>query len=492
MAQFNLLPDETDTDKDFVKEPEVDPETDTVKLNKLREQTSNENDQSEKENHQKYHLETPMMKRKPLAPLSTISKSTTRLGRIGLGPPKRISPKSDEESLQQTPAFQEYNVDQIFDHSPLVTPYNNNVQPRPIDRSISEESLPQTESLYTDDKAEVEKIRKIAVNGIPYRLLSLIGQGGSSKVYKILSSKGEMLALKKVKLHGLDPATLGGYTNEISLLKRLKNHPFIIDLVDFELNKDRGVLLMILEYGEIDLSQMLIKRKQEGLSDENFIRYFWQEMLKIVNCIHEERIIHCDLKPANFLLVNGNLKLIDFGISKTLSSNTTSVIREEQVGTINYMSPEALSENSQGGLNESGKNKIGRSSDVWSLGCILYEMTFGRPPFAHIKPLLLRLQRIMDPEYDIQYPEGVSDSLVDALKKCFIRNPKERFSIPQLLSHSFVTPLTRSTNEVTLSHNKLKYLIESVMKLKHDRSNEVDQNALVQLILEKFLVRITK
>jgi serine/threonine-protein kinase TTK/MPS1 len=60
--------------------------------------------------------------------------------------------------------------------------------------------------------------------------------------------------------------------------------------------------------------------------------------------VHKERMVHSDLKPANFLMVKGQLKLIDFGIAKTCGSNTTSIQRETQVGTVDYMSPESLGE----------------------------------------------------------------------------------------------------------------------------------------------------
>ena len=64
--------------------------------------------------------------------------------------------------------------------------------------------------------------------------------------------------------------------------------------------------------------------------------------VQAVHNIHEARIVHSDLKPANFLMVEGTLKLIDFGIAKAIQSDTTSIARESQVGTLNYMSPEAI------------------------------------------------------------------------------------------------------------------------------------------------------
>ena len=74
----------------------------------------------------------------------------------------------------------------------------------------------------------------------------------------------------------------------------------------------------------------------------NYIRLLWQQMLSSVNTIHQISIIHSDLKPANFLFVRGCLKLIDFGIARTIAPDTTSVLRDSQVGTLNYISPEAL------------------------------------------------------------------------------------------------------------------------------------------------------
>ena len=95
----------------------------------------------------------------------------------------------------------------------------------------------------------------------------------------------------------------------------------------------------ILECGETDLRSYL---KSIQKLDFNFIRLTWQQMLTAVHNIHKHNIIHSDLKPANFLFVKGTLKLIDFGIARSLAPEATSVLRDSHVGTINYISPEAL------------------------------------------------------------------------------------------------------------------------------------------------------
>jgi serine/threonine-protein kinase TTK/MPS1 len=104
-----------------------------------------------------------------------------------------------------------------------------------------------------------------------------------------------------------------------------------------QVHRGEGIIYMVLEYGDIDLSRLLqrhekAKRERRGAAgndgwevDENFIRLYWEQMLLAVRTIHEARIVHSDLKPANFLIVEGQLKLIDFGIAKAIQSGAYSL-----------------------------------------------------------------------------------------------------------------------------------------------------------------------
>ena len=94
---------------------------------------------------------------------------------------------------------------------------------------------------------------------------------------------------------------------------------------------------MILEFGEIDLEKMLQKDLETGRITINRLRNYWEQMVQAVQAIHNQNIIHSDLKPANFLLVSGSLKLIDFGIAKAIQNDTTNIHRDHQSGTVNYM-----------------------------------------------------------------------------------------------------------------------------------------------------------
>ena len=183
----------------------------------------------------------------------------------------------------------------------------------------------------------------------------------------------------------------------------------------------------------------------------HFVRLTWQQMLEAVAVIHAARIVHGDLKPANFLFVRGTLKLIDFGIARAISSDTTNVYRETQVGTLNYMSPEAIRDTS-GGACASGKPrlKLGRASDVWSLGCILYQMVYGVTPFAELQ-LIAKLQAIVDERHAIRFGRptplfgargggagAVDEACVTCLRACLTREPSRRATIDGLLAHAFL------------------------------------------------------
>ncbi|ORY86576.1 Pkinase-domain-containing protein [Neocallimastix californiae] len=298
--------------------------------------------------------------------------------------------------------------------------------------------------------------------------LQQIGRGGTSKVYKVLSQEGKILALKKIDINGSDKTAFQGYINEINLLNHLKNNSRIIQLMDSEINRDTNSIYMVMECGEIDLARLL--QKEGNKISISSIKMYWEQMLKAVHAIHEENIIHSDLKPANFLLVGGALKLIDFGIAKAIPNDTTNIHRETQTGTVNYMSPESISDfNADVDSDQRPDFKISRASDVWSLGCILYQMVYGKPPFFRENTIFKKFKAIVNIKYQIAFSSDrnqfrlessqnqsssssnsnenngtynindfVSSPLIEVMKLCLQREPKKRPTIPQLLQQAFI------------------------------------------------------
>ncbi|XP_032225768.2 dual specificity protein kinase Ttk isoform X2 [Nematostella vectensis] len=211
------------------------------------------------------------------------------------------------------------------------------------------------------------KVETIAVNGKIYHKLEKIGRGGSSQVFRAFDGK-RMLAVKQVSLEDADDVIIESYINEITLLNQLQGCDHIIKLYNWELNKEEKTILLVLEAGTMDLSTFL--RKNRGCLSSTHLAVYWEQMLRAVNVIHERGIVHSDLKPANFLFVDVQLKLIDFGIANAIQGDQTSIQRDTQIGTLNFMAPEAFLDvsNAHHSHQRSGAKpcmKIGRASDLF-------------------------------------------------------------------------------------------------------------------------------
>lgn len=293
--------------------------------------------------------------------------------------------------------------------------------------------------------------KHMVINGHCYMWINLLGKGGSSQVYEVFDETlSEVCALKVVNL-GEDPLVRQCYLNEIELLKNLQGNPYVIKMLEYELRESENTLYVVMEKGDIDLATFLKTRRTE--IDFAFIKYHWNEMLRCVKVIHDRKIVHSDLKPANFLLVKGSLKLIDFGIAVGIPSDMTTAVKESQMGTLSYMAPEVLQ-----GEKIDGKFKIPLKADVWSLGCILYNMVYGHLPFP-MKSQTAKIAAILNPEYAIDF-SGCRDSLlVDVLKRCLVRDIHKRADVNELLEHPYLTGhLSRESQSSSLCGPKFDYL----------------------------------
>ena len=191
---------------------------------------------------------------------------------------------------------------------------------------------------------------------------------------------------------------------------------------------------------------------------------YWHQMLEAVHFIHEKgNLVHSDLKPANFLMAKGRLKLIDFGIAQKIPIGTIHISREAIIGTPNYMAPEAIKIAKAHGRRV---YKAGKASDVWSLGCILYQMVYGRPPFDRLSGEK-KLEAIMDPAHDIPFPphrvlddptsEPVDAPMLEALTTSLRYDAQTRAQIPALLSSELFHHHLGET--VTISRKTLRALV---------------------------------
>ncbi|RKF54811.1 putative checkpoint protein [Erysiphe neolycopersici] len=328
------------------------------------------------------------------------------------------------------------------------------------------------------------KRNRIKMNGKIFTRLDCIGRGGSSRVYRVMAENSKFFALKKVSLENADESAIIGFKGEIDLLKKLEGVERVIRLYDYELNESKSILSVLMELGELDMNKILEVRLKSDNSkfDPSFVRHYWKEMLECLQAIHAHDVVHSDLKPHNFVLVQGQLKLIDFGIANAIQTDeTVNVHRETQIGTPNYMSPESLIDsNAKPDANGRIQNapklmKLGKPSDIWSLGCILYQMTYGRAPFAHIQNQMQRCHAIINFNYPIEYRSvGIGNvpvpaSLIKTLKKCLNRDQSMRPSATELLysKDPFLNPVELDEDAIPMTEELLgRILLNAAAKFK--------------------------
>lgn len=311
------------------------------------------------------------------------------------------------------------------------TPSNELMKPPVTNRKLSpiseiKKSIKASESLYSAvDKEQETPQRILTVNKNEFIVDKKIGSGGSSTVFLARSKRnGRECAIKLVNLDG-DQAVVDGYLNETKLLAKLQGNINVVALYDYVHIPEKNQLIMVMEKGDSDLHKVLQSFKTD--IPLYMLMNFWYQILQSVNYIHQNGVIHSDLKPANFLMINGRLKLIDFGIASNIAIDSTSIIKFSQAGTFNYISPEALIDTSSGNSpvkqdQYQPKIKISTKSDVWSLGCILYLFLYKKTPFSHIKQLYTKVNAITNPNTDIEYPKLPNYYPPMLLEVCLLNN----------------------------------------------------------------------
>ncbi|GME69904.1 unnamed protein product [[Candida] boidinii] len=363
----------------------------------------------------------------------------------------KLKIQEQEERIKRYKENQQQRQQQIQVHQRLedIDQKENRIFADTKSRSAS---LSTTRIELKDSDNIRESTNVVLINEQKYECLEQIGKGGSSKVFKskIVGTK-KVCALKVVTFDEFDDSAIAGFKREIDILKHLRNEERVVKLIDYTLGN--GSLLVAMECGEIDLAHVLANRINSPL-DVGFIRYHATELFKCVAAVHDAGIVHSDLKPANFLFVKGVLKLIDFGISNALSDHTMNVYRECQMGTPNYMAPETLievsntlrlSKDSNGDSTANSTWKVGKPADIWSCGCILYQMVYGKPPYASYNGNQ-RLLAITNSNVEIAYPRvnangsKVSRLIIDTIKNCLKRDADERLTAQEVLQTDFLKP----------------------------------------------------
>ncbi|KAI4285766.1 MAG: hypothetical protein L6R38_000413 [Xanthoria sp. 2 TBL-2021] len=267
-----------------------------------------------------------------------------------------------------------------------------------------------------------------------YQLGDCLGKGAFGSVYRALNmGTGETVAVKQVKLADLPKSEL-----------RVITHPNIVKYHGFV--KSAESLNIILEYCENGSLHSI--SKNFGKFPENLVGLYMSQVLHGLLYLHEQGVIHRDIKGANILNnKQGLVKLADFGVA----TRTTTLHESSVVGTPYWMAPEVIE--------LSGATT---ASDIWSLGCTVIELLDGRPPYHKLQPMHA-LFRIVNDDHP-PLPEGASPVVRDFLMQCFQKDPNLRVSARKLLKHPWIVNARRSDSVVPKKPTEYEEAVKSVQQ----------------------------
>jgi serine/threonine protein kinase len=252
--------------------------------------------------------------------------------------------------------------------------------------------------------------------GDDYDVEREIGRGGDARVFLARDHEGRAVALKILHPEFLESVAADRFLREIRLISRL-SHPRIARLLDSG-QRDWFVYLAMDFIDGSSLRQVLGRGRKLSVSDTLRVAC---DLLDALDHAHGFGIVHRDVKPENVMISRDRgAVLLDFGIARAFASSVSREITRAglTVGSSSYMSPEQI--NAEG--------KLDGRSDLYSLGCVLFECLTGRPPFVRRGEAMVLQLHLTEPAPDVRAlrPE-VPEELAGALVKALAKSPDERW-----------------------------------------------------------------
>ena len=294
---------------------------------------------------------------------------------------------------------------------------------------------------------------------LDFEIGKTLGKGvfGSVSLVKRKEDK-EIYAMKRVNIGDLTKKELENSFNEVRLLASL-NHKNVIGYREAFYDKKSKTLNIVMEYAnDGDLSTKINQmKKYQKYFEESTI---WKTLIQILEglkYLHNSKIIHRDLKSANiFLNKNGEVKIGDLNVSKIVRKNMALT----QTGTPYYASPEIWND-----------HPYDYKCDIWSAGCIIYEMAALKLPFrgSNMQTLYNNVMKgIFDP-----LPSRYSHDLMEIIKQILIKNPRKRPSAENLLKNEIILKRIELLGEL-INNNDEKALLMRTIKIPKNM-NQINQ-----------------
>eukprot|EP00761_Pharyngomonas_kirbyi_P000355 gb/GECH01000355.1/.p1 GENE.gb/GECH01000355.1/~~gb/GECH01000355.1/.p1 ORF type:complete len:1235 (+),score=314.16 gb/GECH01000355.1/:1-3705(+) len=304
-----------------------------------------------------------------------------------------------------------------------------------------------------------------------YQIIEQLGKGKFSTVYKGRKKRTiEYFAIKSV-----DKSIKGKVLNEVKTMHSLDH----INILKFhQWYETNNHFWLILEY--CPGGNLYTLMKEDDQLPEHAIQTLGLDLIEGLQHLHANGILHCDLNPSNILIDGcGLLKFSGFGLSQRLSDlSKSNNSTQPKRGVPHYMAPELF--------DEDGVHSF--ASDLWSLGCMLYQMASGSPPFASEN-----LQELMNQilEKPIQQLEDYSEELNQLLDGLLAKNPTERLSWKQVVTHEFwqtkipILEMPRQIHYEIYLKQRQEMLRKSGLDPKSSLSNSVNVDRLYNRVNQK-------
>jgi len=263
-----------------------------------------------------------------------------------------------------------------------------------------------------------------------FEIISKLGKGSFGVVYKVKKKSNKSIyVMKQINISSMKSKMRNIALNEVKILKSLEN-PYVVKYYDSFIERDQ--LNIIMEYCEGgDLSQYIKGHTGKQVAEAKIWKFFIQ-MCVGLNYIHNKKILHRDIKALNiFLTKDGDIRIGDLGVAKILADSVN--FAHTMVGTPYYLSPEMCEE-----------KPYNEKSDIWALGCVLYELCVQKHPFqAHSQGTLIL--KIIKGRYT-PVSSFYSQELIEIVNLCLNRDYKKRPTASTLLTKQSVIDKAKSLN----------------------------------------------
>ena len=257
-----------------------------------------------------------------------------------------------------------------------------------------------------------------------YRIEKPVGMGGMAVVFKAMDTlTGRCVAIKMLREEeAANPQILRRFVNESRAVARL-NHNNIVRIYDVSV--DNPLKYIVMEY--IDGMTLHDYMEYKKPLDWRDAVIYIDQILRALDHAHQHGVVHRDIKPQNIMLLEGGyVKVMDFGIAKLLDATDQTVKTSSAIGTVYYISPE-----------QAQNTTIDCRSDIYSLGCMLYEMVTGKLPFTADNSVAVAVKQISEQpatpsQINPRIPLGLEQIIMCAMQK----KPADRYqSASQMLRH---------------------------------------------------------